>query len=817
MKKRPHIHAFTKIDLLLHASSFFISMLGMLLIFKSRGFYPFKDNTPFVMDMHSQFMEFFASLRYTLGGDDSLFFSWSMSLGGNYLGLYAYYLANPLSWITVLFPLEKLYIGILILTLIKIACCGLTFSLFASFLWKRSHRVDASPASCWRQFILLPLAVSYALISYNMAYSFCLMWTDGVILLPLVLLGVERLLEGRNGLLFLLSLTASFVFNYYTGYMVGLFTGLYLGFRLFVMVRKENLRFYSGVVLRFAATTLLSIGLSAPLLLPAIKSIGSGKMSLARDGLDTVTNFPFLSLLDMFRNGSYHSVNWLGMPYIYCGCLALVLSVAFFLSRRISLREKIAAGAVLAFLILSFYLTGLDFAWHGFLKPNWFPYRYSFVFSFFLLYLSARVLCSPSLDKLPSLWQRKPVFEAVAALLLGIVALDMGLNGRAILYGLADEFNYDSIDYYTDYLESIRPLTESIAAWDQGLYRMNQDYAYEKNDGMLLGFHGMAHFSSIFNQSVNSLTAQLGLAQESVWNTGYGSTPLTDSLLGVKYVLRSAPAPAFYTKLEDTVHHTSSYENPNALAFVYSAPLSDAQPVFSDGHPFANQSALLNSIASTDLEFFAPVEHVAEGSDTGWRYTFVADSSDPVYLYIHAEGFTLADVLVNGKEAGHYFTSETKCILYLGSFSAGEQVLVEVIPVTAIHVDFAEICHLRTDALKATLASLQANGMEITSHKGGRIIGTIDVPEGNRIVTSIPYDQGWTVKLDEKKVPYERFLDTFITLETEGGEHSIEFSYRSPGFVTGIFVFLLALLSTVLYFRFSPAGRSSCPKRDSNP
>ena len=31
-------------------------------------------------------------------------------------------------------------------------------------------------------------------------------------------------------------------------------------------------------------------------------------------------------------------------------------------------------------------LKPLNLVWHGFSEPNWFPYRYSFIFSFLILY-----------------------------------------------------------------------------------------------------------------------------------------------------------------------------------------------------------------------------------------------------------------------------------------------------------------------------------------------------------------------------------------------------------------------------------------------
>lgn len=800
MKNKAKKKTFLWVDILLYASAFFISVTGMLFILKSRGFYPFKDNTLFIMDMQSQFMEFLASLRYTINGDNSIFYSWSRSLGGNYLGLYAYYLASPLSWITIFFPVDKFYAAILVLTLLKIGCCGLTFSLFASYLWNRCHPVPDTD-HCWQKLILLPMAVSYALISYNMAYSFCLMWIDGVILLPLILLGLEKLLNGQKGLLYTLALTTSFICNYFTGYIVGIFTAIYLLFRLCTLVTRQTLSFYLRRVLRFAATTLLAIGLASPLLFAVLKDLASGRLTAVTYRADTITNFPFAQLLAQFTNGSYINPLYEAFPNIYCGYTALVLALLFFTLRRVSLREKLAAAGVILLLLLSFYLTRLNYFWQAFMEFTGFSHRYAFVFSFFVLYLASRTLSALPFNSFIAKWSNKPVLQLIALLLMGVVSVDMGLNGRAIILGLENNYDYDTLTFYQDNLAVIKPLTDDILSNDNGFYRVNQDFEYANNDAMLLGFNGMAHYSSTFNQTVNSLTSRLGFAQAHYWNSGHGSTPLTDSLLGVKYHLFNTPTPSFYTKIKATEYGTSSYLNENALSIVYSAPLPDRKINLDNDNPFLNQNILLNSIAGTDLEYFTFPDFEFTGNESAWSYSFTAGSDWPVYLYMQSPDFSSTKVLVNGTEAGSYFTHETNCILYLGSFTPGEKVLIDILPATSVRVEYAQIAVLNTVLLENTLLNLRTNEMRITDHKGAKLKGTIYVPEGQKIVTSIPYDIGWTVKIDGKRVPFQKYAETFIAIETEAGEHAISFTYLSPGFSTGMIVFLITLILSVLYFQ----------------
>lgn len=202
-----------KENLLFCIVSTLISTFGILLILKSNGFYPFKEVTLFTFDMKEQYLPFFSSLHYLIGGDDSIFFHWSKSLGGNYIGLYAYYLASPFSWLTTLFSIEKLPLAIFLMTVSKISLSGLTFSVYVNFLWNKYNSLPAQTSSYRRllaHLTLLPLPVAYALMSYNLQFALSIMWLDGVILLPLLLLGVEKLLDKQRNLWFILPLTAIF-------------------------------------------------------------------------------------------------------------------------------------------------------------------------------------------------------------------------------------------------------------------------------------------------------------------------------------------------------------------------------------------------------------------------------------------------------------------------------------------------------------------------------------------------------------------------------------------------------------------------------
>ena len=58
------------------------------------------------------------------------------------------------------------------------------------------------------------------------------MWLDGVIWLPLILLALERVLDGKGAGPFIAALTVCFLSTWYISYMIGIFCCVYLTVRL---------------------------------------------------------------------------------------------------------------------------------------------------------------------------------------------------------------------------------------------------------------------------------------------------------------------------------------------------------------------------------------------------------------------------------------------------------------------------------------------------------------------------------------------------------------------------------------------------------
>ena len=69
--------------------------------------------------------------------------------------------------------------------------------------------------------------------------------------------------------------------------------------------------------------------------------------------------------------------------------------------------------------------------------------------------------------------------------------------------------------------------------------------------------------------------------------------------------------------------------------------------------------------------------------------------------------------------------------------------------------------------------------------KNNRITGQIEMPRNGYLITSIPYEKGFTVKVDGKAVQTEKVNTAFLGCQLEAGAHKIEILYHAPGMKTG--------------------------------
>lgn len=811
-------------EVLIFVLSFAVPTLIFALCWANIGITYNGELTPLIYDMNMQYMPFMTSLRYVLNGENSIFFNWSVSLGGDYLSLFAYYLASPLNLLTVLWDVERMPQAIYVITLIKIGLCGLTFQTFLRFgLAKRkSSYVNIVFASC------------YALMSYNIVYSMCLMWLDGVILLPLILLGVEKLFEGKKGAVYFFSIFGCFYCNFYISYMVGIFTAVYF---LTCVLRYWEKGCVKQMVVkagRFTMLTLTALGLTLPMVLPALLSFTKGKGAvMAGEGIDSASyQFTFLELLKKMLPQQFDSIEYSGLPSIYCGSLIVILAIIY-LFVRIRWREKLSYLLLLVLPFLGFVIPKLDIAWHGFQIPHCFPYRYAFLFSAGLIICAFN--CYRFIDlNLGSLdHYRKSAFFAA-----GYLVLELFLNGSFVVGALQEMPSYYLKQHFEGQYLYMKPAAEDVKTKGSGFYRIGEQLTKTGcNFSFLYNYPGTEYFGSTMDYSINQFLNRLGKTDTYYLQTIDAVEPFTQSFLGIKYLLtpwqidNCVYQEITNGQLSDKI---LAYQNEYACSLgmlVHRDELTAAE--LTDENCYENANLLARLLTGEQEEIYSQIDVQVddaliplEGGERHIAVSFYGEENAKLYLDIVGRWIKERKVITYGPEDGenHIGEAETEKeaallieldgrTIYYGRYTLNFPRGIDLgrIPETGRHtlvfrypeeleLSSIKFCFQNEDVLQHYLEKLQARQMtEVKMQKSGAT-GKVIASENSALITSLPYDEGWNVYVDGAETGYRKVLDAFLAVDLLPGEHKVEFRYIPKGFRKGCILAAVSLFTIVTYF-----------------
>lgn len=554
-------------------AAFCLPVILMLLAFLVMGIYPAGENQIAVIDMYHQYVPFLGELQEKLQSGGSLFYTWNGAGGSNFWNLLAYYGASPLNLILVLFPKKFLMEGVTLILLLKIGLAGSTMAVYLrAIVWEKDKEsADIS---------LVGFATLYALCSYVMAYYWCIMWMDAVALLPLCILGLHKILDGRSGVFYTVCLALVVFINYYMAIMVCIFILFYYPVLYFIKVQGESAGHFFKTTGRAVGYSLLGVLMSAVMLLPTWMSMQSTYYISADMPEKTELYNDLLDILNQMLPNAELTYRE-GLPNLYCGMFVVILLVFYWISRTIPLREKLLNGAFLVFLIFSLNINKLDFIWHGFHFPNQLPYRYTFMICFLLIAMAYQVFQRVDEIRVNHLWILLAagggyyllaqkiltehikdldlfVYSGLAWLALYVTILILYKKGRlpknllliltVILLTCEMASNTcTSIDqvgttqrsnYYANEAD-IAKLVKKTEGADGRFGRTEMNDNYILNCPAMYHYKGISQFSSSLNANATALMEHIGVEGAPDKNRfNYNQTdPVTNAMLNIRYLI----------------------------------------------------------------------------------------------------------------------------------------------------------------------------------------------------------------------------------------------------------------------------------------
>ncbi|WP_019680200.1 YfhO family protein [Ruminococcus flavefaciens] len=439
-----------KIKPLYYIAAFLIPFLLTLIAYIGFDVYPFGERSVLTLDLNGQYIYYFEALRRDFWGGGSAFYSWSRNLSGGFMGVIGYYLASPFTLIIMLLPRKMILESMMLMQMTKVGSAGLTFCIYA----QKSKNLKPLQS--------IMFSTMYAMMAYVVIQLIDPMWIDGPVFLPLIILGVEYLVDDGRKLNYIIPTAIMFVANFYIGFMIAIFIALYFLYYVFFGTKRKfkGIEEFGKTLGTMIISTVVVLMCSLFMILPVYNALALGKFDFSVPDYSYKAMFNPLELVPCLLPNQYYSVNvdegtrFYGRPEIYCGVLTFVLIPLFFMNKKIKRNKKIGYGILTFILLFSMYVKPINMMWHGGQDPNWLPYRYSFLLSFVLVSMAADIFSQLDGYKLslPS---------------IGISAVTVG-GLTAAFCAMMKKFDYNEEKYkYVAILPYKDKMNRGSESWDE--------------------------------------------------------------------------------------------------------------------------------------------------------------------------------------------------------------------------------------------------------------------------------------------------------------------------------------------------------------
>ena len=821
---------------------FLVVTIAFAVVWGVNKIYPFGKHSLIIVDGVHQYIPFFSEYYEKIRNGESLLYSFHVGMGNNFLSLFTYYLAGPLNLLVLLFPKEKLYFSMSLLVYLKILLAGL---FFAYYLIHRpedkkkeeKHQTMDLIQSRKKEFYIAGFSLAYALSSYCMGYYWNIMWLDAVYILPLVILGMERLMKEKKIALYVITLAYCLYCNYYMGFMVCLFLVFF-----FFTFKPSSIKEFILNGLRFAVSSLLGGGISAVLLLPAywgIMMTSSGETITSKipewkwygsikETLVSQLAFHMPITTDPFD----------GKANLYCSVIVLFLVPMFLLKRKTSWYRKITITALILFFYASYENELLNYIWHGFHNQYGIPNRMVFLCNFLLLMVGYEVV--KERKKVPwygygfgllfstglilYLWKENPTAKSTIFIIsLAMVLVYLILFSVAKLkkmknmvfsilltillslevagFGVAGILNcgYSNAEKY----EKKEGLEAAKSYIKQGLkddfYRAELNVSKYLDEGTYHNLNCISLFGSTADADTIRTLGKLGFYTATNEHLYRGATQFTDSILGVRYTLKRGEDSHRNTfSMVENFESVEVYENqyPLALGFKVSPDIRYFDKGV--GTVFDVQNQLSEKMTGEDSPIFTTVDYdstlelsdnVTTESKGGTHYSFEKSDTKEAFitmqirieedmdLYIYPSGTSLNEIVVwldsELISSGRLFL---QCV-YIGRVEAGQLLTVKF----KMKGNGENSGYVRTRMVKYNQENFEKhyeilceNQLSVKQQDANILECTSQDKEGGLYFTSIPYDDGFKVTVNGETQDTKILADAFLGFELEPLEEGQE-------------------------------------------
>ena len=755
-------------------------------------------------------------------------FDFTLGYGEDVIQSLGYYgFGDPLMLLSALMPQRLAEVFYQVYILLELWLAGVSFAFFG-----REKGYEAG----W----LLPCSLIYVFSGFALWAGLCHPeFLAPMIYFPLLLVGIDRTLAGRQPI-FLAVVTGLYALTgYYWLFMGTLFACLYALVRFFE--EKWGLKVLGSFFLRAAGGYGVGLMLAAPVFLPNVIGFLQSNRTGGERGL------PALFVTAEQARGVLHSLITPG-DWNFMGLAAIVLPALLLLFTR---REKRYRGwQVLSGLLCLFCLMPVV-GWlcnaGAYETTRWYVF-----FNFFaavavltgldgltvltrrslLVYVGAILLYAWAAQGeryafgmltitvlavlLLGLLRGRVGDRAVCALLTVLVAGNCVLNAHIAFEGYMPMFAEKGL---VD--AQVASMPANAVPKGEPWQRADQDYPNNPNASMILDYAGVSSYFSTSNGNTARFLSDMEIPlHNKVLFPDLDDRTFLNALLTTRWFSGEQRVPYGYEPVKDGL-----WEDKGVLPLGFTYDTMVGEDVWSGLPALERQELMLQAAYVPGLQESGnvPVSRLTPVSITGntvqnadWQdgqintyrsgASLTANFSGlpgcETYLRLKNVSLAWADtpqlsVTVRAGQTQRTYTFSSENFLW---HSGQESVLINLgyspDGLTQAELIFDQPGGLKLDALEVWCQPMEAydswrdqlrrESLTDVRVDTDRITGTITTTGQRVLAFSIPYSPGWEISVDGQRAQSLKVNDLLLGVELDAGAHTVQLRYHSPGFRLGI-------------------------------
>ena len=756
----------TKKDLFANIIFIITFIIIYLLLTKNNSL--FASNIDFKYQ-HYLIPEYFRTLFFSTH-DPFPDFAFNLGSGQNIYYLSYYGLYNPYILISYLFPHVKM-----ITYLITVNCLIVIIStiLFYYFLRKHHHSEKIS-------FITAFLFLTSGPLIFHAKRH--IMFINYFPFLISGLFAIDHFIDKNKFSLLILSTTLIILSSYY--FSIPSLIVLYL-YYIYKYIQKEKnitikklLKKTSHIIPPF----LISIMISALLLLPTVYTLLNGRASSLKK----------INLLNLFTPSITTSL--LYSPYsIGLTLISLITLIYFALKGKKETKYlSITCLSITIFPIFNYLLNGTLYINAKSLIP-FIPLILILVANFLNIILKNHN-------------QKKQAF-IITYLILSSLSICLYTNSKDKLMKKSDINNQE--------YQTVNQLINEITKKDKDIYRINTNLNDPKYINKIenINVRKTTIYSSTSNQNYTNTYNQIlnnPIPNRNKFMIDSSSNLLSQIILGEKYIITKQKLTLGY-KLIKTENNINLYENINYLPIGYATNQTISTQEFKKLNYPNNTIKLITNIVINNKE----KKNISTLNTQKINYTILEKknlniteekqrikinaknnahlkiklntdmNNKLLFISFHHQKSSNTDlsITINGiqnkltSKKWKYFNNNTTFHYTIENTNILDIKLTK----GTYFLDKFNTYILDYDTIKNANNNINAFKISKNPTKGDNIEGKINVTKNNSYFTlSIPYDKGFQIQLDNKKINYQKSGANFITFPISKGMHKIKITYEAP-------------------------------------